>query len=343
VRVVNVGLPLQLPLIFHVLLTLRLVREALVSRPDVIHCFKPKAFSGLAHFVLWWLRRLGLVSRKLRLIVDEDDWERAWNLVEPYSPAQKMFFAWQERWGLRHADAVVTASRELERLVAIDGVPAGRIIYVPNGTQPGVFDRSHARPQAVRMLWELEGAPVVLLYSRFIEYRLERVVNILQRVVSREPRVRLLVVGEGMHGEEGALDDLLDRAGLSPHVVFAGWAQSDQLPDYFAAADAAIFPFDDTPINRTKCSVKLAELLASGVPVVADAVGQNAEYILDNETGLLVSPEDDAAFAEAVLRLLGDTDLRSRLGEAAARRVQARFAWPELVPRIEQAYVQELR
>ena len=183
----------------------------------------------------------------------------------------------------------------------------------------------------------------MLLYSRFIEYRLERVVNILQRVASREPRVRLLVVGEGFHSEEGALDDLLDSAGLSPNTAFAGWAQSEQLPDYFAAADVAIFPLDDTPINRTKCSVKLVELLAGGVPVVADAVGQNAEYILDNETGLLVSPEDDAAFAEAVLRLLGDADLRSRLGEAAARRVQAQFAWPELVPKIERAYLQELR
>jgi glycosyltransferase involved in cell wall biosynthesis len=288
--------------------------------------------------VLWWLRRLGLVNRSLRLVVDEDDWERAWNNVEPYSGMQKRFFAWQERWGLRHADVVTVASRELERLVAAEGVPARQMTYVPNGVWPGSFGRSETRAQAVRMLWELEDAPVVLLYSRFLEFQLDRVVAIMQRVVTRVPRARLLVVGEGLYAEEGELDDLFVNAGLAGRAVFTGWGHTDQLVDYFGASDVAIFPFDDTLINRTKCSVKLAELLAAGLPVVADAVGQNMEYIVDGESGLLVTPEDDQAFAEAVVRLLGDAGLRSRLGEAAARRIGEHFAWPQLVQRVEQVY-----
>jgi len=338
VRIVNVTLPPRLPLVFHVWLTWYLVREVLAARPDVVHCFKPKAYAGLTHFVLYWLRRLGRVAPMVRLVVDEDDWERAWNAVEPYSAAQKRFFAWQERWGLRHADTVVVASRELERLVRAEGVPSGRVFYVPNGIWPDAFERSAARAGAVRMLWELEDAPVVLLYSRFLEFRLERIVAILDALRRREPRVRLFVVGEGLYAEESELDDLLTAAGLGDHVVFTGWGHTQQLPDYFAAADVAIFPFDDTLINRTKCSVKLVELLAAGVPVVADAIGQNTEYIQDGETGVLVPPEDDAAFADAVLRLLGDPALRRRLGEAAAQRTRARFAWPDLAQEVERAY-----
>jgi glycosyltransferase involved in cell wall biosynthesis len=338
VRIVNVNLPPAVPLLYHLWLTWYLVRAALAAQPDVVHCFKPKAYSGLTHFALWWLRRLGLVRRTLRLVVDEDDWERAWNAVEPYSRVQKCFFARQERWGLRHADAVVVASRELERLVRAEGVPADRIVYVPNGVWPGAFERSEVRAQAARMLWELEDAPVVLLYSRFLEFRLTRIVTMLDLLRRREPRIRLFVVGEGLYAEESELDDLLAAAGLSDSAVFTGWVHTQQLPDYFAAADVAIFPFDDTLINRTKCSVKLAELLAAGLPVVADAVGQNTEYIQDGETGLLVTPEDDQAFVEAVLRLLGDAALRHRLGQAAAQRTRERFAWPELVPRVERAY-----
>ena len=338
VRIVNVTLPPRLPLVFHVWLTWYLVRAVLAARPDVVHCFKPKAYAGLTHFALYWLRRLGRVAPTVRLVVDEDDWERAWNAVEPYSAAQKHFFAWQEAWGLRHADAVVVASRELERLVRAEGVPPGRVFCVPNGIWPGAFERSAARAGAVRMLWELEDAPVVLLYSRFLEFRLERIVTILDLLRRSEPRVRLFVVGEGLYAEESELDDLLAAAGLGSHVVFTGWAHSQQLPDYFAAADVAIFPFDDTLINRTKCSVKLVELLAAGLPVVADAIGQNTEYIQDGETGVLVAPEDDAAFAAAVLRLLGDPALRQRLGEAAAQRTRARFAWPDLAQEVERAY-----
>ncbi len=338
VRVANVCLPPRLPLVFHLLLTMRLVRQVTARQPDVVHCFKPKAYAGLTHFVLYWLRQLGLVPRRLRLVVDEDDWEQAWNQVEPYSGAQKVFFGWQERWGLRHADAVVAASRELVRLVDAEGVAAERIVYAPNGVWPSASDHATARPEAVRMLWELEDAPVVLLYSRFVEFRLERVVNILHRVATWEPRVKLLVVGEGLRTEEAELDDLLCDAGLSGHAVFTGWGQLDQLPDYFAAADVAVFPFDNTPINRTKCSAKLVELLAAALPVVADAVGQNQEYVLDGETGLLVSPGDDVAFADAVLRLLADEGLRAQLGHAAARYVQEHFAWPEMASRVEEAY-----
>jgi glycosyltransferase involved in cell wall biosynthesis len=110
------------------------------------------------------------------------------------------------------------------------------------------------------------------------------------------------------------------------------------LPDYFVACDVAMFPYDDTLINRAKCSVKLIDLLAAGLPVVADAVGQNKEYIAHGETGLLVGPEDDAAFADAIVSLLAGPGLRARLGDAAARRMREYFNWGKLVEEVEKAY-----
>jgi glycosyltransferase involved in cell wall biosynthesis len=354
VRVVNVPLPPSLPLLFHGWLALRLVRRALALNPDVIHCFKPKAYAGLAHLAFWWLRRTGLVGKKLsprvRLVVDEDDWEQAWNVVEPYSPVQKWVFARQENWGLTHADAVVVASRALASLVGGAGVPPARIHYVPNGVRPLLVDKeghqsssTHRKAypsmaQDVRTQWGLDDALVVLLYTRFFEFRLERVIEILRRVVEQVPQARLLIVGQGLFGEEMELDQTLKAAGLSDWVTFTGWVEARQLPGYFAASDAAIFPYDDTLINRTKCSVKLVDLLAAGLPVVADRVGQNAEYIVDGVSGLLVAPEDDAAFAEAVVSLLSDGDHRAWLGAAAAGRVREHFAWGRLVEEVERAY-----
>jgi len=348
VCVVNVHLPPNLPLLFHLLLTLRLVRRALALRPDVIHFFKPKAYAGLAHYALWWLRRLrfagGKVLRDVRFVVDEDDWEQAWNAVETYSSVQKRVFSWQERWGLTHADGVVVASRELINLVRELAVPLNRIFYVPNGARSSLAaeadqdQSSEDTSETVRMLWELDDSLVVLLYTRFFEFRLERVVEVLRRVVAREPRARLFIVGEGLFGEESDLDDMLDEAGLSDHAVFTGWVEIDRLPDYFAACDVAMFPYDDTLINRTKCSVKLIDLLTVGLPVVTDAVGQNAEYIVDGESGLLAPPGDDVAFADAIVRLLAAPGLRARLGDAAARRMREHFTWAKLAEEVERAY-----
>ncbi|HRO89860.1 MAG TPA: glycosyltransferase, partial [Promineifilum sp.] len=78
-------------------ITRRLVRETLAWRPDVVHTFKPKAYSGLVAEWLWRFHR-----GRIRLVMDTDDWEGAggWNDIAPYSPLQKRFFARQERWGL---------------------------------------------------------------------------------------------------------------------------------------------------------------------------------------------------------------------------------------------------
>jgi glycosyltransferase involved in cell wall biosynthesis len=84
--------------------------------------------------------------------------------------------------------------------------------------------------------------------------------------------------------------------------------------------------------------VKLRDLLAAGIAVVAEAVGQNREYIRHGQTGLLIEPGDSPLFADAVVRLLRDASLRKRLGQAAARDVRERFSWDRLVDTVERAY-----
>lgn len=335
VQIEYVNLAPRLRPLSYLAVTLRLVRRALAWSPDVIHCFKPKGYAGLAAWVLWHVRRLGLA--RARLVVDEDDWEGpgGWNDLEPYSGLARALFAWQERWGLRHGDAVTVASRTLESLVWSLGVAPSRAHYLPNGSgsaEPGDGDW-------VRATHGLGRAPVVLLYTRFFEYDVGRVVDAFGRILAQVPTARLLVVGKGLFAQDDArFDRLVREAGLGEAVVRAGWVPEEELPGYFAASDLALYPLDDTLVNRAKCAVKLVDLLAAGLAVAADAVGQTPEYILHNQTGLLVPSGDaDAMVAEAV-RLLRDDALRASLGSAAARRIEKHFAWRKLVARALAAY-----
>ncbi|GAB4432099.1 MAG: glycosyltransferase family 4 protein [Anaerolineae bacterium] len=335
VTVENLPLPGPVPLLFHILLTRRLAARALALRPDVVHLFKPKAYAGLAHLLLFWLRRLG--GPAPRLVLDTDDWEQAWNDVLPYSAAQKRLFAWQERWGLAHADAVTAASRELVRLAETVRGPHG-IHYLPNGCRSGPNQPPPASGQAVRSRYGVGDAPLILLYSRFAEFRPGRIVALVGQVAAQLPAARWLVVGKGLYGEHTQLADQLAEAGLSSTVHFAGWLPQEELPGVFAAAGVAVHPYDNTPINRAKCSVKLIDLLQAGLPVVADAVGQNTEYIEDGVSGLLTPPEDDAAMAASLVRLLQSPRLRESLGQAACQRVTRHFNWSLLAQTAEKAY-----
>ena len=336
VRIDNVPLPPNIPLLFHILLTRTLVSRTLKQKPDIIHFFKPKAYAGLAHFELWWRRRLRGSSAKL--ILDTDDWEQAWNDVLPYSDAQKKLFSWQEPWGLQHADAVTAASRELEKLTHQIRGQITDTFYVPNGYLTNLPDSGDLQPHTIRGKLGLGQAPVILLYTRFVEFKTERIVSLVQRVAKQMPEARWLIVGQGLQGEEQQLADKLTDENLIQFVRFAGWVSVEHLRAYFAVADLAIHPYDDTIINRTKCSVKLIDLLVSGIPVVADAVGQNCEYIQNNVSGVLVPPADNDAFTDAVVDLLQSAIKRESYSRAASAYVRENFNWDLLSEEVEKAY-----
>lgn len=341
VAIHNVHLPAAVPIWKHYALTASLVRATLNTHPDVVHCFKPKAYAGLTAWALWQLGHLG--SSRACLFVDSDDWEGAggWNSVERYSAAQRRFFGWQERWGLTHHDGLTVASRALETIAWSLGVPRHRVHYVPNGGRIWPAPSADA-VLALRRRYGLDGAPVALLYTRFFEFGLDRALAIMADVHGRVPDLHWLVVGRGLFGEQ---DDLQQRAadlGLGERFHYAGWIEEHELPAHFALANVAIYPFDDTLVNRCKCAVKLIDLLGAGVPVVADRVGQNAEYIEHGRSGLLAVPGDREDFVASVVKLLANPDQAAVIGQAAQERIRSEFGWERWARKVEGAYVAAL-
>jgi glycosyltransferase involved in cell wall biosynthesis len=307
-----------------------LLHSVLAQQPDMLHLFKPKGYSGLA----------ALLARAVRpglpLVVDTDDWEGrgGWNDLLPYPRAAKALFAWQERDLPRRAQAVTVASRTLQTQVWGAGVPPERVFYLPNGITTSSSPPAR-RPACTSH--NPHGPGTLLLYTRFWEFDVRDLVAALVALVQAAPGVRLLVIGQGEQGEEQVLLRLAQRAGVRAALDCRGWVQPPDIPPLLALADIAIVPMDDTLINRARCSAKLLELLAAGLPVVAAQVGQVAEYIRHGSNGLLVPPGSPAALAQAACDLLADRPRQQQLAEQAQRSVAA-FAWDRLVLTAEHAY-----
>lgn len=334
VQVENVLLPASLPGIAPGLIAGRLLRQVLAGRPDVVHCFKPKSYAGFAAWVLWWLKRAGLSES--RLVIDTDDWEGSggWNERSGYSRPARWLFAWQERWGLAHADAVTVASRTLESLAWSLG--ARRLHYLPNGVT--VLPHLPRRDQARSFLALPAGAPVALICTRFVEIGPERLARLLTALVDRVSGLFVLVVGVGLRGEETCLRQSLTGQPQAERIRLAGWVERSVLPVYWAAADLALYPCEDNLLVRCKSPLRLVELMAAGLPIVAHRVGAVSEYIEDGLSGLTVEPADDVAFAESAVRLMGDDILRGHLGEQSQMRIEERFLWDKLAVRALAAY-----
>lgn len=309
----------------------RMLAAAMRHEPDLLHVFKPKGYSGLA----------ALLARtrypELPLVQDTDDWEGwgGWNDLLPYPAWMKHVFAWQERSLPRRADAVTVASRTLETQVWGFGVRPARVFYLPNGV-PQQPPQLPERAAALATLG-LGHGPLLLLYTRFWEYPLVTILELLFVLQAHRPDAHLLVIGDGEQGEAAELSRRAARAGLAALLDVRGWSDRATIEAAMAAADVAVVPFADTLMNRAKCSVKLLELLQAGLPVVASRVGQAAEYIRDGETGLLVEP-GGIPLAYGALRLLADEPMRCTLGAQAQQRSTAEWGWDRLAQVAEQAY-----
>ena len=128
---------------------------------------------------------------------------------------------------------------------------------------------------------------------------------------------------------DGPLRDRVPGAlGFVPHHALG--------PLYERAAVVAV------PSHREGFGVVCAEAMAYGRPVVAGAVGGLLDLVADGETGLLVPPRDVPALRGALERLIGDRELRRRMGEAARERVRSRFAWPAVTDATLAAYEEAL-
>ncbi len=302
-----------------------LLHLAMAQRPDLLHLFKPKGYGGLA--------ALGAQLRHpdIPLVVDADDWEGwgGWNDLLPYPRSAKWLFAWQERDLPRRAAAVTVVSRTLESLVWSFGVPPERVFYLPNGMGEMKCE-VHAAS---------ERTPTILLYTRFWEFDLHELIAALVLISHTRSDVRLVVVGRGERGEEDVMLDLAAQAGIGAMIDYRGWLQPGAIPAVLAEADVALVPLQDTLINRARGLAKLLELMSAGLAIVASDVGQTNEYLEHERSGLLCAPGNPEALAHAILRLLDDADLRTRLGIGARQRA-THFAWDTLAITAEAAYAQ---
>lgn len=342
VKVVQLPLPPH-PLLDLPVLTARLWQAIQAHRPDILHIFKPKAYSGFIG-TGWWVTQK-LKRTQVPLVVDTDDWEGkgGWNDAAPYSPPAKALFAWQEQWGLTHNDGVTVASRALEGMVRSMGVAPERILFTPNG--PGAAGEiAPADPRTVadlRSRLGIENAPIALLYTRFFEFDVATMARRWAAMVEKVPTARLVIVGKGLAGEEVEFQRAVQALNVAETVRDVGWQPFEQLSGYFGLADVALYPMQDTLLNRTKCPVKLADYLQQGLAVVGEAVGMVREY-LGEGAGILIPPGDDGAFVGATSLLLQDKGRAAALGAAAQRRMK-RFRWSVRAQELEVFYRTLLR
>jgi glycosyltransferase involved in cell wall biosynthesis len=222
------------------------------------------------------------------------------------------------------------------------GVPRSRYRVIHNGVDTNRFkprDASALRKE----LGIAEHDRVIGMFASFKEQKNHSLLlRAAPRVIARFPDLRLLFIGDELYmgmsdsvGYHRQIHALVDGLGLREHCLFLG--NRSDVENYYSLCDLTVLPslFEGTP------NVAL-ESMASGVPVVATNVSDNALIIPDGEVGLVIALNDETALADRVCRILENKELRTRMAKNARQCVTEHFSGKRLADKTASIYEEVL-
>jgi glycosyltransferase involved in cell wall biosynthesis len=248
------------------------------------------------------------VDRQLELDA-AGDWRKRASVRRWYG-----FTRMQKRVARRLSSVLTVSGSSQQEIVDHLGVRQDRVHVVHIGADTDLFSPDPAVAQVPGRIVTTSSADVPLK-------GLVHLVEALAKIRTEYPAAHLVVVGKRAEG--GPVAQLIERYGLKGAIEFVKGITDAELVDLVRSAQIAC-----VPSLYEGFSLPAAEAMATGTPLVATTGGAIPEVAgADGETCLAVPPGDAGALAVGLGRLLGDPELRARLGVAGRERVLARFTW----------------
>lgn len=283
--------------------TIRAVRSFIAKKGiDVIHShgYKSNIYAYAAN------RKTGK-----RLVTTCHNWINANSKMSLYTRLDKFF--------LKRFDSVVAVSGAVKDELLAAGIPAGKVSLIGNGITVEKFGGLSADKKSIRAgLGIPPGAFVAGTVGRMSpEKGYDLLLQAAREVLSRRKDCFFLFVGDGP--EKLALEGQSRSLGIEENMVFAG--RRSDIPELLSAMDLFVMS------SHTEGQpMALLEAMAARRPAVATSVGDMPRILGDGKAGLVVPPADSRALADAMMRVMNDPALASRLGAAARKTVEEEYS-----------------
>lgn len=294
-----------------------LLRQAVRSKPDLLHF----------HFPYPWIESLQVLSlNKIPYIVSyHGDIGRFKFLYSCYKPLMKSF--------LNHASRIVVAtSNHIDSSSVLRGDLVDKCRIIPYGMDLQPY---RTTPNLLAMGLERRailsnGGPLILFVGRLVLYK--GISTLLEAMT--QVQATLIIIGEGPLRRD--LENETVSLGIADKVKFMGTVPFGDLPSYYHAADLFVLP-SDRP--EEAFGLVQVEAHAAGLPVVCCALPTGVTKVnLHGISGLVVPLRDSRAMAEAVNQLIGDQEMRTRLGKQAKERAFQEYSIESMCNRYEALY-----
>jgi glycosyltransferase involved in cell wall biosynthesis len=235
------------------------------------------------------------------------------------------------------ADLVVTLGEAMREEIVARGVPAGKVLIVPNAVSE---DFLQPLPDAQKLRATLGITPdehVIGEVSTLVPHEgIGTLLEATKILKDRGIKVRALIVGDGP--ERPALQRQAADLGLAETAIFTGRVPAAKVREFHALLDVFVVPRTPDRVCQLVTPLKPVEAMASGLCVVTSEVKALAEIIKPDVTGALTIPEDPVALADSLELLICSPDIRRKLGDNAREWVARDRTWARNAERYRDAY-----
>ena len=230
---------------------------------------------------------------------------------------------------LKWLDKLVAVSTSIEQVALKLGVPEDSCVVIHGPVGIDLEPTTNRQGQSVP---KKEYRQCLLFVGNLTRpKRPDTVIGAMRRVVEVFEDCHLILIGEG--DLRPSLETLTHNLGLARHVHFHGAMEHSQVLRMLQSADVLVHCSDYEGLG-----IAIMEGMGAGLPVVASRGGGVPDLVRDGETGFMVSADDVEGYAEKILLLLNDDDLRKRLGAQGRRFVESRLDKKKILSELEAVY-----
>jgi glycosyltransferase involved in cell wall biosynthesis len=238
---------------------------------------------------------------------------------------------------MQAADLVVTLGEAMRDEIVARGVPAEKILIVPNAVSEEFFK---PLPDATALRAALGIGPdeyVVGVVSSLVPH--EGIGTLIEATAALRARgvpVRVLIVGDGP--ERAALQRQAAGCGLAKAAIFTGRVPAAKVREFHALLDVFVVPRTPDRVCQLVTPLKPIEAMASGLCVVTSEVKALTEIVKHEVTGMQTVPQDPVSLADCLEHLLHSPDIRRKLGDSARDWAARDRTWAYNAVRYRDAY-----
>ncbi|RXA19723.1 glycosyltransferase family 1 protein [Methanosarcina sp. MSH10X1] len=308
-----IGISYELSLFFY------LLYYCLKNKPNVIY-LRQNSFSFLPVFICKFF--------KIPCIIEINGFIRDEALMKAssISVTRSIYYVLSvasEKFNYNHCDKIVSVTQNLKKqIINVYKIPENKVVVINNGANTDLFRPLVKQESLDRLNLDSSYFYVCFVGNLAPWQGVEYLIKASPLILTESPQTHFLVVGDGVMKEEWL--QLAENLGVLNKFIFTGSVPYKMVPTYINAADICVVP--KKPLNSGYSPLKLYEYMACGRPIVATNTS-GFEILAEVNAGILINPENSEEFANSVLLLLDNPEVKNSMGENGRKYVAENHSW----------------